>query len=71
MTLGKDEIENIGRYHPPKPEQIDKYENVRSFLRVWLEAIDKYVPEGPEKQLAVERARESVMWANAGIACRS
>ena len=55
-------------YHPPKDGQPQRYLDLRAKAREFVTLIDKVVPDGREKSLAVTKLEEVVMWANAGIA---
>jgi hypothetical protein len=63
------EIENMFTYHPPKGDQAQRYEKIRYHGKTFAQVIDEEVPDGPEKDTAVLRLREAVMWSNAAIAC--
>ena len=61
---------NLFRYHPPvDQDQRMRYETIRERGLYFAEYINENVPDGHEKSMAVDRIREAVMWANAGIAC--
>jgi hypothetical protein len=61
---------NKFRYHPPvNREQQIKYETMRERALYFAEFINENVPDGHEKSEAIDRLREALMWANAGIAC--
>lgn len=66
--IGKDDLNNRFTYHPPKEEQIGKYESIRRNGGVLAQMIDELVPDSREKSLAITKIEEAVMWANAGIA---
>lgn len=63
-----DRIENDFTYHPPTQDQIPKYQAIRDEAKSFAHLIDKLVPDGREKGLALT-ALDQVVWsANAGIA---
>jgi hypothetical protein len=64
----KYDLKNNFTYHPPKPEQVDKYNKLRLNALVLAEMLDNYCPESREKSLAMTKLEEAVMWANASIA---
>lgn len=69
-TNRNDEIDNWFTHHPPtEDDTVRKYEHIRSHGRELAVCIDSLVPDGTEKDEAIKRIREAVMWANAGIAC--
>lgn len=65
-----DDVENLFSYHPPRPDQIPRYEHLRDLGKDFAQAIFDLVPPGPERSTAIAKLREAGMWANAGIACR-
>lgn len=65
------DIENRFAYHKPKDEETTKkHELIRAHCLTLAEDINKLVPEGREKSLAITKLEEVMMWANAGIARR-
>lgn len=62
------DLDNIYQYHAPKEGQQLKYEEIRAKGKELARMIEDLVPESREKDLALIRLEESVMWANAGIA---
>lgn len=69
--MEKDELETRFTYHPPKPGQNEKYEDIRGMGKELAKLIDEYCPESREKALAFTELESAVMWANASIARRS
>lgn len=64
------DIDNWFTHHPPRSDsQVHAYQQIREGGKILANRIRGQVPDGPEKQKAVEAVREAVMWANAGIAC--
>lgn len=64
------EIENWFTFHPPKDDaQRESYELIRANGKAFARLILDLVPAGPEQDEAINRLREVVMWANAGVAC--
>jgi hypothetical protein len=55
-------------YHPPKPDQPERYESIRGVAFMFAMGICQNVPAGRERALAITKLEEAVMWANAGIA---
>lgn len=64
-----DALQNWFTYHKPTDEDIDKYLRIRSSALAFARAIMEECPNGPDKTVAIRAVRESVMWANASIAC--
>ena len=61
-------IEDNFSYHKPNNEQISKYSNIRDCAKKLAYEIEKTVPAGREKALAMTKLEECSMWSNAGIA---
>lgn len=61
-------IENDFTYHPPKGDQAQKYEQMRSTAKKLALLMVELCPDGRERSLALTRLSETVMWANAAIA---
>lgn len=55
-------------YHPPKGDQVIRYEMIRDRGRGLAEFIDEKCPDSPEKSLALTNLEQAIMWANAAIA---
>lgn len=55
-------------YHAPKPDQITRYENIRSSAKILAEMFEKNCPGSPELTMAINSIDQAVMWANASIA---
>lgn len=68
MPNNPTEIANNFTYHPPQPEQIEIYENMRDEGKSLALFIYENCPGGPERTLAIRKIEEAVMWANAAIA---
>ena len=62
------DLEGRFRYHPPKGDQAEIYDDFRSAARRAAYLIDDNCPDGREKSLAFTKLEEAVMWANASIA---
>lgn len=65
----KERLDNSFTYHPPKPDQIPRYEALRNKARELAIEFMELVPTSREKSLAITKLEEAVMWANKGIAC--
>lgn len=61
-------VERNFTYHPPKKENIHKFESLRNMGKITAEAILKYTPCCPEQTLAIRKVEEAIMWANAALA---
>ena len=63
-------LENWFTHHPPKsPAEVTVYQEIRNGGRELAELIADECPSGRERDIAIEKVREAVMWANASIAC--
>ncbi len=58
-------------YHAPSGDQPRRYEEINEAAKALAQAINKNVPPGREKALAMTQLQQSKMWANAGIACET
>lgn len=65
----KDQIENNFKYHAPKPGQQEKYEDIRIRARNFAKLIQIHCPHSRERELAMTKLEEAVMWANKSISC--
>jgi len=63
------EIDNWFMYHPPTPEQLVAYNEIRAAAKTYAEAVNKNVPDSADKTVAIRKIRESVMAANLAVAC--
>ena len=70
MEITAGEIEKRFTYHPPKDNQPEKYERLRKAAKDLAYLIAEVCPESKEAHLALTSLQETVMWANASIACR-
>ena len=61
-------IDNIFSYHAPKPDQIPRYEEIRSKAREFAHFLKDNTPESAEQTLALRKLSEAVMLANQSIA---
>ena len=62
-------IENWFTYHAPTPEQVECYNNLREAAKTFAYAIIANTPPSADQTAALRLLRESVMTANAAIAC--
>ena len=61
-------IEKNFTYHPPKDDQVNRYQWLRDTGKEFAMLIDSACPDSREKSLALTKLEECVMWANAAIA---
>ena len=62
------DLANRFSYHPPREEDVQKFELMRSIALSFSAVINETVPDSREKSLAITHLEEVVFWANAGIA---
>ena len=65
----KNNIDNWFSYHPPKPDQIPRYEAIRAKAKELALLIAESTPQSADQSAALRLLREAVMTANAAIAC--
>lgn len=63
------DVANWFTHHAPTFDQARVYEELRGAAGRYAHTIAELVPAGPDRDRAFAAARESVMWANAAIAC--
>lgn len=66
--ISADDLQNRFTYHPPKDNDIEKYQMLRNIGLSIATVINELVPDSREKALAITKLEEVVFWANAGIA---
>jgi len=72
LSEDREELQTVFTYHKPKDDkQIENYHVLRSAAHYFASVIAATVPLSPERNVALGKVREAVMWANAGLACRS
>lgn len=62
------QIEKAFTYHPPKQDQIPRYDVLRLAAKNMAFVIANNTPESREQSLALTKLEEAVMFANAAIA---
>lgn len=56
-------------YHPATPATGPRHDAVRAAAAVYAAALAAVVPAGRHRALALTAVQESMMWANAAVAC--
>jgi len=69
MPITQDHLSSWFTYHAVKPEQIEKYQKIRSAALRLAETIISNTPSSADQTTAIRKIREAVMTANASIAC--
>lgn len=67
-SVGHAEIRERMNYHAPTPEAAEAHRELSTALERALLAIDRIVPPGREKSVAVTKIEEAKFWASAGVA---
>lgn len=55
-------------YHAPTPESVPKFLHVRANGQAMASVVMQHCPPCPERDEALRKIEEAIMWANAGIA---
>lgn len=63
--------DDLFTYHPPTPEQAEKYRRINEAAKAFFKVIHAECPESPDRTVAVRLVREARMTANASIATKS
>ena len=63
-----DRVHSDFTYHPPRGDQAERYEHLRSLGHGVARQILSFTPPGREQSLALTKLEEAIFWANAAIA---
>lgn len=63
-----DKTQHVFTYHPPTPDQVPKYNEIRDAALVFARVIEAHCPASADRTVAIRKIREAVMVANASIA---
>lgn len=63
-----EDVDHMFTYHPPKEDQIPKYNEIREAGKEFAKVILKHTPGCPDQTVALRHVRTAVMVANAAIA---
>lgn len=69
MQISSEDIDNWFTYHAPDERQVAVYRRLRNAGGRVADLFNATVPDGVEKDNAMQALRQAIMWANAGIAC--
>lgn len=63
-------LDHVFAYHPPTPEQVEKYKRIRDAAKVFAQVIldETKGQYGSDQEAAIRHVRNAVMTANAAIA---
>lgn len=70
MTITKEQLENWFMYHSPEGNQQSQYLAIREAGKHLAATILDNTPSSADQTAAIRKVRESVMTANAAIACK-
>lgn len=62
------DIDHLFTYHPPKPEQIPKFEAITEAARNFAQVVADNCPESDRTERVIDKIIETRMAANAAIA---
>jgi hypothetical protein len=62
------ELANRFQYHKPDEVKADKHNATRTSMYYAAQELQRELPEGREKALAMTKLEEAMFWANAAIA---
>ena len=68
MSQSRQQITRAFTYHPPTPNQVERFKTLREDAAAFAEVLDLVCPDGREKALALTKLEEVVMRANAAVA---
>lgn len=64
----QEHLDNIFTHHPPKSHQAERYPLIRNSGKHMAELICRLAPPSREREIALTKLEECIMWANASIA---
>jgi hypothetical protein len=62
-------IDAMFDYHRPTPEQAERYDKITAKAKEFALLVEELCPDGPDREVAFQKIRESRMTAIASIAC--
>lgn len=62
------DVENVFTYHEPTPAKLKAFVAFRNTAKILATLFLEDAPPTPERDLALRKLEESVMWANAAVA---
>ena len=68
QPITEGELQNRFKYHSPKDDQPQRYQELRAMAYSLAEWIVLHSQPSREQSLALTKLEEAIMWANAGIA---
>ena len=68
--IDQEQLKNWFTYHPPEANDSAHYNAIRDAALVFSQVIVEHTPPSADQTAAIRKVRESVMTANASIACK-
>lgn len=68
MPFTPEDIQELFTYHAPKPDQLERYEAIRTAARAFATVLVANTQPSADQTTAIRHLRDSVMTANASIA---
>jgi hypothetical protein len=68
--MTEEQLQNWFSYHSPEPSDLTAYAAIRAAGLEFARVINANCPESADKTHAIRVIRDSVMWANASVACK-
>ena len=69
--ISREDIERWFTYHPPRDNgEIEAYTRIREAGKEFAKVVLDCTPPCPDQTVAIRRIRETVMIANAAVACK-
>ena len=62
------DLDALFTYHPPRGDQAERFERLRTAAREYARLIQSLTPSSPEQTLAIRKVHEASMQANSAIA---
>lgn len=66
--ISTEDLDNRFKFHPADEDTATRHEHIRDMCRGLADHVNRNVPDGREKALAMTALEEVMMWSNAGIA---
>lgn len=54
-------------YLKPTEEQIETMDRLRAAAKLYCDALERWLPDGPDKTFIIRQHRSTAMWANIAV----
>lgn len=71
LSVAQEDLANLFTYHSTDVDQARRYEQLRGRGLQLAQLIVELCPDSRERSLAITKLRETIMFANASIACNT